>query len=270
MRKRREPKPEGCALWVVTFGDTMSLLVTFFVLLITFADFESHALQETMGALKGGFRMTPMPMATAINRVDHTIKESDAEGVVSLGVGDVELDTGQGVILEQPGMDDTQSHMPDYYVQLLDNGVSLVISQQAVFEYGTATLVDGPREPWLLAAALMRAVDNEVRVTITIPRGAVVLMDNCTTAWGLGIEQALAVQSKLVSMEGGAAGQIGTCVNVVEHMPGSLSYKYEGIIEIRYVGSVEALMRHMPARILQGTWRQKTAMGTEAENGQRG
>ncbi|MBN2164459.1 MAG: hypothetical protein JXR25_04780 [Pontiellaceae bacterium] len=269
MKKRPDPDEGGCPLWVVTFGDAMSLLVTFFVMLVSFADFEEHALQDMLGAMKGGLRAVPMPMATAQNRVDHSIAEDDSENVATLTSEDVAIDTGQGVILEQAVGHDLQSHMPDYYIQLLDNGISLVINQQAVFEYGTARLLNGAEEPWLLAAGLMRAVNNEVRVTVILPRNAVVLERGCHTAWGLGVEQALSAQRQLVSMSGEAAEQLGTSVQVVDHMPSYTSYSYEGCIEIRFVGSVKALMDCMPARILNGEWLRKTVMTEEAPYGQR-
>lgn len=45
--------PAGAPLWVVTFGDMVSLLVTFFVLLYTFSTTEESKLGAAMGAWRG-------------------------------------------------------------------------------------------------------------------------------------------------------------------------------------------------------------------------
>jgi chemotaxis protein MotB len=45
--------PEGLPGWLATFGDLMSLLLTFFVLLLSFASMEVVEFQQAMGALQG-------------------------------------------------------------------------------------------------------------------------------------------------------------------------------------------------------------------------
>ena len=265
MKKKPAPEEPGCPLWVVTFGDAMSLLVTFFVMLVSFADFEEHALQNMMGALSGGLRAVPMPMASAINRVDHTVKEDDPEHPPELVDGEVAVESGQGVILEQSVENNLQSHMPNYYIQLLDNGVSLIVNHQQVFKTGTATLIDGTDEPWQIAAGLIRAVNNEVRISVILPRNTVVFEEGCSTAWGLGIEQAVVAQHQLLELSGEPAAQVGTCVQVVKRMPRRMTYSYEGCIEIRFVGSVKALMDCMPSHILNGTWTERRLQGGQAD-----
>jgi chemotaxis protein MotB len=55
-----EPKEEGAPAWVVTFGDMMSLLLTFFVLLLSFSEVDavkyralSESLREAFGIHRG-------------------------------------------------------------------------------------------------------------------------------------------------------------------------------------------------------------------------
>lgn len=51
---------KGAPLWVVTFGDMMSLLMTFFVLLLSFATLEEpKRYSETLLAIKGAFGVLP-------------------------------------------------------------------------------------------------------------------------------------------------------------------------------------------------------------------
>ena len=57
----RKPPPEECECeagapaWVVTFGDLMSLLLTFFVLLLSFSRMDSERFKELSGSLKEAF-----------------------------------------------------------------------------------------------------------------------------------------------------------------------------------------------------------------------
>lgn len=51
---------KGAPAWVVTYGDLMSLLLTFFVLLLSFANMEEpKEMQEAMMAIRGAFGIMP-------------------------------------------------------------------------------------------------------------------------------------------------------------------------------------------------------------------
>ena len=48
-----EPEPTGAPDWMMTFSDIMSLLVTFFVLLVTFSTLDPEKFQLAKGAIQG-------------------------------------------------------------------------------------------------------------------------------------------------------------------------------------------------------------------------
>jgi chemotaxis protein MotB len=50
-----EEPPKGSPEWIVTFSDVTSLLVTFFVMLLTFSTLEKQNFQKLAGSLAGGF-----------------------------------------------------------------------------------------------------------------------------------------------------------------------------------------------------------------------
>lgn len=52
-KARPEEQPQGAPEWVVTFTDMISLLVTFFVLLMTFSSMEEYDLLRVKGILEG-------------------------------------------------------------------------------------------------------------------------------------------------------------------------------------------------------------------------
>jgi chemotaxis protein MotB len=54
-KPKEEEAPRGCPEWIVTFSDIISLLVTFFVLILTFSTLELEELNKLSGAMRGGF-----------------------------------------------------------------------------------------------------------------------------------------------------------------------------------------------------------------------
>jgi len=45
--------------WMVTYGDLMSLLLTFFVLIVSFSSIEMAEFQKALGSLKGALGVLP-------------------------------------------------------------------------------------------------------------------------------------------------------------------------------------------------------------------
>ncbi len=60
-RKRRNSEAGGGGApdWMVTYGDLMSLLLTFFVLLVSFSSIELTKFRQAMGSLKGALGVLP-------------------------------------------------------------------------------------------------------------------------------------------------------------------------------------------------------------------
>ena len=264
-REVKAPEEEGCALWVVTFGDAMSLLVTFFVMLVSFADFEEHQLQETFGALKGGLRAVPLPLAVTTgglpdDRLEKEEKNQSEEANPSSRMGTEKMLGGT------PDERIVKTSSSDYYVHLLANGISIVINRSAVFERGTATLTGETHEVWQVARDLMRSVRNEVRVAVTLPENTVVRLDNYSTPWGLAIEQSLTVQKLLSKYSRDGIGQISTSVQVLKNMPRNTSP--EGMVEVIFVGFTELEMKGMPRKILKESWRETPDKQKELSDGQ--
>ena len=58
-QKKQEEAPAGAPLWIVTFSDLMSLLLTFFVLLLSFSSIQEVEFQKALGSLKGALGGLP-------------------------------------------------------------------------------------------------------------------------------------------------------------------------------------------------------------------
>ena len=53
-----EGKPIGAPGWMVTFADMMTLVLCFFVLILSFSSVESQKFKKVMGSMRGAFRFT--------------------------------------------------------------------------------------------------------------------------------------------------------------------------------------------------------------------
>jgi flagellar motor protein MotB len=247
-------------MWMVTFGDAMSLLVAFFVMLVSFADFEEHALQEVLGALKGGLRAVPLPMATTSgNKEPDRVQDPDSEGVEVIESRSV------GTPEKNPLQKDVRVNAPDYYLHLLQSGVSVMINQASIFKRGRAELSTPKHEVWAVVRDLQHYGCEEIQILVTLPEHLVVRLDHYTTSWGLGIEQSLRVQQLMLENRGQDSMKISSSINVINKMPEGVDPA--GTVEIRYVGVPEQVLRKMPDRILKGRWGPEVEPRKEQGNG---
>ncbi|RDU62892.1 flagellar motor protein MotB [Helicobacter sp. MIT 14-3879] len=69
-RKKLEPKkkPDGLPLWLGTFGDLMSLLLTFFILLLSMATFDKEKVRQAVGSLQGALSILENGVETEITK----------------------------------------------------------------------------------------------------------------------------------------------------------------------------------------------------------
>jgi len=62
-RDKKNDQEKGAPMWVVTYGDLMSLLLTFFVLLLSFATMDKpRDVQEAMISIRGAFGVLPQEL----------------------------------------------------------------------------------------------------------------------------------------------------------------------------------------------------------------
>lgn len=82
--KKRDDGPAGAPAWMVTYGDLMSLLLTFFILLLSFSTItEEEAFKEAIKSFKGSLGFMPKeltmvqinPLPKKITRQNKTVEE---------------------------------------------------------------------------------------------------------------------------------------------------------------------------------------------------
>ena len=131
-----QPPPDevkqGAPEWVVTFGDMMSLLLTFFVLLLSFSSMEASKFKMIAGYMREAFGLqvednySGIPMGTTIMSTDARRQRESAE----------ELDLVQNIRKEMEKADVTKRSS----VQVTERGVSLRLEGELVFGSGSAEL----------------------------------------------------------------------------------------------------------------------------------
>lgn len=133
MEPPAEEAKAGAPEWMVTFADLMSLLLTFFVLLLSFSTTEVVKFKEMMGSIRNalGMRSEVAPLDNpAGEKLLPSFKSGDAQG----GPTQEELEAQLKEMLEQTGAAQSGE------AQLTKHGVVLQISGDLMFESGRAEI----------------------------------------------------------------------------------------------------------------------------------
>ncbi|RMD65796.1 MAG: hypothetical protein D6824_02005 [Planctomycetota bacterium] len=155
MAKKKCSCPEGVPEWVVTFGDMMSLLLTFFILLAAFSELKQEreyqrvvtAVKEAFG-YSGGVGVLPTddpPLRSMIETLEQVARKSLKEKQISAAV--------------EPGM-----HGQHTKVTRVREGLMFTIGGSLLFEPGSAELRPQAKEEIMKVAALLRGRRNKIEI----------------------------------------------------------------------------------------------------------
>ncbi len=194
-------KAGGCPMWMVTFGDAMSLLVTFFVMLITFSNPQEEKLMEMVGAMRGALGVSPV--SASVSRDVSSELRMQIRGM-SVRRKELSLEQLSSLMpkvqkaLNEIGRSRKGFTEPYIMVRMMEEGLAFVIHTEAMFEDGTAEIKSGDDDLWWQIGCLIEDILNEVRIVGIVDSETEVKSSESTTAWGLGIERAVAVQKRLM------------------------------------------------------------------------
>lgn len=151
--KKEECPPKGAPAYMLTYGDMMTLLLTFFVLLLSFSSMRDAKFRRAIGSLQGAMGVLPQeqsvikPKIVPIPQLTN-LQESDiSESIVKLEdiVSDLELDE----VVK---------------LQVTDEGMVIEISDSTIFESGR-TEIRPKLYPILKSiVALAENWPNEIRI----------------------------------------------------------------------------------------------------------
>ena len=190
-------------MWMVSFGDAISLLVTFFVMLLAFSEVEDAQLMELIGAMKGGFRITKTEITNlgtsdSSSKVAKQVGFDSASTMVNKGkaskVAATDLLTPQRFAKNSVG-----NYDKGLFVRLLDQGMSIVVQADGIFQPGSAEFIAKKESVIGIIADFAWSLDNEIRVIGVVPSKIKIQTDAIKTAWGLASLRALVMKDEFVS-----------------------------------------------------------------------
>ncbi|MBF0613288.1 MAG: hypothetical protein HQL55_19390, partial [Magnetococcales bacterium] len=76
------PCKKGAPLWLLTFGDMMSLLLVFFILLLSFAKMDAVKFENAAGSIKDAFGVQKIKMINPIPTGEQVISMAFTQEVV--------------------------------------------------------------------------------------------------------------------------------------------------------------------------------------------
>jgi chemotaxis protein MotB len=126
----------GAPEWMVTFSDMTTLLLTFFVLLLSMASLDQRKIKEALGSLQGALgvlesgQKSEMGKEEILSRLDFVTKTKQSESKMLSGIRNY---------IEQANLSSTVS------VVKTEKGISVRIMDSVLFEPGSATLLDAAK-----------------------------------------------------------------------------------------------------------------------------
>lgn len=130
-KKQEECPPKGSPAYMTTYGDLMTLLLTFFVLLLSFSSMREAKFRRAIGSLKGALGVLPNeqtivePQIVPIPQLTNLQESEIAESIVELEEASAELDISESIKLE-----------------IEEEGIKITISDTVLFDVGSARLKD--------------------------------------------------------------------------------------------------------------------------------
>lgn len=126
--------PKGAPGWMATFSDLVTLLLTFFVLLLSMANFEKVKMEQAFGILNGSSGIMTQPYSTPMSELNIVSRTSLRESVTK---------TEEQVESQIKSM--MQSNNIENMVSVVktDKGLSVRILDSALFRKGSSELAPG-------------------------------------------------------------------------------------------------------------------------------
>ena len=180
---KEEDCPKGLPAWLATFGDLMSLLLTFFVLLLSFSTVNVTNFQHAMGALQGalgvlsGQPQMSLPIRQSMPKTEGNLSQSE-----SMRKAGSELE----LAIEEAGL------QGDVHLEESTSGIIIRISDKLFFESADAKVLESASVVLDAVGKAISQIPNHVNIqghtdsrTINTP--------NFASNWELSGMRALAV-----------------------------------------------------------------------------
>lgn len=159
-RSNTEEDQPGAPLWLVTFSDLMTLLLTFFILLLSFSTLDNRKLKIAIGSLRGALGVME----------DNAASISVEPSAIDIPIPEVNYPQFSRRVLTREEIENIEKIVDeakissDIEVGVTEHGVVLTLLDNVVFEPGTATL--SPQAYPILrdCAQIIGSVESLVRI----------------------------------------------------------------------------------------------------------
>ena len=228
---------EGAPGWVVTFGDMMSLLLTFFILLLSFATMDILRYIELAGTIKQGFGLPVKERVVVVPKAEHIIRLKP------------KVDFNSRRVLEElrrkldPNAPTKRTAKVTIEVFQSYRGVVVLFPADEMFVEGTATLKPTAKPLLRIVADRARREKNfdlsvEIRRDDKAPRAE---KYRDSGVWALTADQAVTINRYLRDVEKIEAGRIiavGRGPAPPTQKPGTQVQKRGSTVEFTFLSKV--------------------------------
>ena len=189
-RKRRKPDDINPNAWMDTYADTITLLLTFFILLYSFSTTDNEKLRLIAAALKGQVNGVPMKLEDVPGITDQDIEQ----GIGEKSPYQILLEDIQEII-DKNGLTETVK------IREEDAGVVLQLSESILFDLGKSDLKADSTPILEVISGLIPSIENEIMVqghTDNIPISSGTYESN----WELSTSRAVNVVKYFIETKG--------------------------------------------------------------------
>lgn len=189
-RKKNKPDDINTNAWMDTYADTITLLLTFFILLYSFSTTDNERLKLIAAALKGEITGIPMKLKDTPDISD----EEREQGIGEKSPYSVLVDQIQDII-DKNALTDTVK------IRQEDSGVVLQLNESVLFDLGKADLKPESTKVLDTISTLIPSISNEIMVqghTDNIPIKSGTYKSN----WELSTARAITVLRYFIETKG--------------------------------------------------------------------
>lgn len=167
-KKKCNCPPPGLPGWMATYGDMVTLLLCFFVLLFAMSTVDAQkfknaimAFRGTFGVIDGGKTISPEDFMTNA-RIETRGSEFKYQTIAKKIKGDFEKFAGEQV-KDSTNIDDIDlSKFAD--IKITDRGIEVMLGNEVLFDIGKAKLRPGAKEVLDIVLNTINTIDNEILV----------------------------------------------------------------------------------------------------------
>lgn len=165
-RKGGDRPPAGAPAWMMTYGDMVTQILAFFVLLFSFSSVNEQKFRDTLISLQGAFGVMPGASAglAGSRRNDITSSVDKSPALRDPNMKSVQDNQLKAVADQAEKVLQGEGLQQDIVVHLGEKTVTLEFNAQALFDSGKAIIKPGAETALDVLATFLLSIPNDVRI----------------------------------------------------------------------------------------------------------